>query len=47
MYERTTANRSGKITVELHDNFTASGFIDGECIISKFTIFQKLTFHNS
>lgn len=43
MYERTTANRSGKITIELHDNFTASGFIDGECIISKFTIFQKLT----
>ena len=37
------ANRSGKITIELHDNFTASGFIDGECIINKFTIFQKLT----
>ncbi len=43
MYERTTANRSGKITIELHDNFTASGFIDGECIIAKFTIFQKIT----
>ena len=43
MYERTTANRSGKITIELHDNFTASGFIDGECIINKFTIFQKIT----
>ena len=43
MYERTTANRSGKITIELHDNFTASGFIDGECIINNFTIFQKLT----
>ena len=45
MYERTTANRSGKITIELHDNFTASGFIDGECIINKFTIFQKITPH--
>lgn len=26
MYERTTANRSGKITVELHDDLTATGY---------------------
>lgn len=42
-YERTTANRSGKITIELHDNFTASGFVDGECVVARVTIFQKLT----
>lgn len=43
MYTRTTANRSGKITVEIHDNFTASGYIDGECVVSRYSIFQKLS----
>lgn len=43
MYIRTTANRSGKITVELHEDFKVSGYIDGECIVNRRSIFQKLT----
>ena len=36
------ANRSGKITVELHDDFTATGYIDGKKVY-KGSIFQKVS----
>ena len=36
------ANRSGKISVELHDDFTATGYIDGKEVY-KGSIFQKVS----
>lgn len=36
------ANRSGKITIELHDDFTATGYIDGKKVY-KGSIFQKVS----